>query len=693
MTAINAEIQAAQSECTATVAAETEKQAAIKKTNLALTQQITAQNGIAGSAAKAASASSAAATKAAADYNACAKAAETATAAETALTAAQKTGVNWSTIHGAALGKLSTAKLFSAACSGKHAKQVLAASITEMVAAKRAAGASGIRIAGYYAEAVAAKVAAGATLTLKAALDFLMANPVTVAFLAIAAAIWAVSKAVNASTEAYKKQAEAAKEAANAAAEAREKGDTQRQNAEVDFKRLQQLEEISARGKLSAEEMAEAERIINRLDPYGASQWASLDKVAGQLTLAADAQKKFNDEMRAAAKLQLEAEIMKQEQAIEKLRASLSDSMWRNVGSWFGMDNTDEHNAPIHKEIDAEFKKLRAARARLRALEAGDQNAVTGKNGQTTADKAAEAEEKRRASAKELADAEKELARIDEENARKKMSQLEQEIAQIEKIKAKYLELAKLKKDDLQADLRAAQKRMKDNAAQSTPAQKAAYEAAKKAAETAQNQLDQLDKRISRATADFAQQTADAKQKDAERKAKSEQKYTGFLQNFDQNQQQRAADKAQDQKFQQLNQDQSTAGIQALNAFMNQLAASLEAAKQKYSQMLAQFKSAGSESGTDLSDKERERLAAIQQEINARAAKLNGYRDRMKNSSEEIERRSERQQQYAGTFNAADVDVLSPQKPLEEVNNNLVRIREIFSKINRNTKDNNLVFG
>lgn len=631
-----AKIQVVQAECTATVAAETEKQAAIQQTNLALNQQITEQNAVAGAAAKSAAASSAAATKAAADYNGAAAAANSAARAELSLAAAQQTGTKNSLVRLAAMGKLTTATLFGAACSGKHAKAVLSASLTELVAAKTGAGASALKTAGYYTEAVAAKVAAAATLTLKAALDFLMANPVTIAFLAIAAAVWAVCKAVNSTTEAYKKEAEAAQEASKAATEAREAGDTKRQGGEVDFKRLEQLEEISARGKLSAEEMAEAERLINRLDPYGASQWASLDKVTGQLHLAADAQKQFNDQMREAARMELEAEIMKQEQAIEKLRASLSDSMWRNVGSWFGMDNTDEHNAPIHKEIDALFKKLLASRKRLKALQEGSKEAVTGEQGQTTADRVSAAEEQRRATTQQLADAERELARMDEENAKKKMTQLEQEIAGIEKMKAKYLELAELKKKDLQADLKAAQTRMQQNAKGETPAQKAAYEEAKRAAEAAQAGLDALDQRISAATASYEQQAEAARQKDADRKkkeaeakARSEAKYTGFLQDTEKKEQARAAEKAQDQQFDKLNKDKTPEGVQALNAFMQQLSGSLEAAKQHYQQMLDQFKNADSEGGADLSENEKKQLEAQQRAITEATAKLNSYRDRI----------------------------------------------------------------
>ena len=536
-----------------------------------------------------------------------------------------------SLIRLAAQQGLSAATLFGVACSSKHASAVLAASISELVAARRGASASALKTAGYYAEAIAAKIAAGATVALKAALDLLLANPITVAFLALAAAIYGISRAAAAASEKLKKQAEAAKEAAAAATAARAAGDEQRQTADTDFKRLQQLEEISARGKLSAEQMAEAERLLNSLDPFGASNWAKLDKVTGQLTLAADAQRKFNDEMRAAAKLQLEAEIEKQRIALEKLKARLSDSGAR---AFFGdttlgkvvtlgmVDSLDEHNAPINQEIDAEFKKLRAMEKRLRALKSGAPGSVTGQGQGTSGERIASESERRRAAMEEIATAEKELARMDEENAKKKMSQLEKEVYQIDQLKKKYIELAALKRSDLEAELRAAEKRMKDNQAGSTSAQVIAYREAFAAMQKAKSEISALDQRIQTATKFYDQQRADAQ-------TRHDSKYTNFLADTDAKTKQQAAASAQDNKFNRLNSNRTPEGIRLLNEFIRGLGKELESAKERYKEMLLKFQGDGSEGGENLSDKERGALDRLQKEINAAGAKIQAYQSRI----------------------------------------------------------------
>ena len=574
-----------------------------------------------------------------------------AAASGTMAAAANAQATKSSLIRLAAQKGLSAATLFGVACSTKHASAVLAASVSELVAARRGASASALKTAGYYAEAIAAKIAAGATVALKAALDLLLANPVTIAFVALAAAIYGISRAAASASENLKKQADAAKEAAAAATAARAAGDEQRQTADTDFKRLQQLEEISARGKLSAEQMAEAEKIINSLDPYGSSNWANLDKVTGQLTLAADAQRKFNDEMRAAAKLQLEAEIEKQRIALEKLKARLSDSGAR---AFFGdttlgkvvtlgmVDSLDEHNAPIHKEIDAEFKKLRAMEKRLRALKSGAPGAVTGQGqGTTSGDRAAAEESRRRAAMEEIANAEKELARMDEENAKKKMSQLEKEVYQIDQLKKKYLELAALKKSDLEAELRAAEKRMKDNQAGRTPVQVTAYRDAYAAAQKAKSEIAALDQRIQTATKSYDQQRADARKR-------HESKYTNFLSDTDAKTKQQATVQAQDDKFNRLNSDRTPEGIRLLNEFIRGLGKELESAKERYKEMLLKFQGAGSEGGKNLSDKERGALDKLQREINAAGAKIQSYQSRINSGSQQAQRKQQALSSFSG---------------------------------------------
>ena len=620
-----AKIQIVQAECAETVTAEMAKQASIEKTNMVLMDQISVQEGVAAAASKNAATSASSAAAAAQEYNTAAKAAEAAAASEAMLMTSQKKATANTLIRAAAQGKLTTAKLFGVATDVKYASAVMATSVTEMVAARKSAAASAIKVAGYYAEAAAAKIAAGATIAFSRACSVLIAHPIMAALAALAVAFLVVKTAVSRANATLKKNAEMAKDAAQAAKEARESGDQKRKTAPMDFERLKQLEEISSRGKLSAEEMAEAEKLINTLDPFGSGNWAKLDNATGQLSLAADAQKRFNDEMRDSAKIQLESEIAKQELAIEKLRATLSDSMWRNVGSWFGGNDTDEHNDPIHKEIDAEVKNLIALRKRLQALKKGENSAVTGEEGQTSQDRIRQTAEARRASVEELKNAENELARMDEENAKKKMTKLEQEIYQIDKLKARYLELAELKKKDLQAEMRAAEKRMAENQAGKTPEQKKAYQAAYEKHQKAKLELDELDNRTKAAVTHYDQQRKEAHKRDED----SQKRYTGFLPDHENKIQQRERDDKQEKEFNQLVQNRTPEGKNALKEFMDQLSGNLEAAKQRYQQMLEKYQDKSSEGGSDLSSAERAELDNLQREITAGADRLRGYQNRI----------------------------------------------------------------
>ena len=66
-----------------------------------------------------------------------------------------------------------------------------------------------------------------------------------------------------------------------------------------------------------------------------------------------------------------------------------------------------------------------------------------------------------------------------------------------------------------------------------------------------------------------------------------------------------------------------------LNAFLKALDGDLEAARQRYTDILAKYQQEGSEGGSSLSESERADLSGIQREIEERAAKLAGYKDQV----------------------------------------------------------------
>ncbi|MBR4662981.1 MAG: hypothetical protein IKO93_03815, partial [Lentisphaeria bacterium] len=405
-------IRAAQNEAAATVAAETEKQAAIKKTNIELAAQISAQNRIAAAAAKSATAATAAAAKAAADYSACAKSAAAATAAETRLTLAKEIANKKDLARGALLSKIITMKKFRIAYTQREAAVIWATSIKSIAAAKAEAGASWLKTAGYYAEAVGAKVAAGATLMLNKAMLLVAANPVTAALIALAAGIYACRKAVALSEDGFAREAEAAKKAAAAIEERRAAGDRQRAQQQDDFRRLQQLQELARQGKITDDQMKEAATLAEDLQNVYGDLGIAVDSATKSITMMAQAQERLNQAMREKALQELGEEIEKQKQLILKLGDSLAggvrhffssdllgkDTETDEYTTLFGIDSVAKHDAPIKKQMADERKKLQGMYDRLKALRGGDKGAITGA-GSTSQDRiaATEAEQKKKA--------------------------------------------------------------------------------------------------------------------------------------------------------------------------------------------------------------------------------------------------------------------------------------------------------
>lgn len=613
---------------------------------------------------KEAAAASAAAKTATLQSAAAAKTASVAYATEAAV---QSAANKKSLARAALLGKLSTAELFCAACSFKRAKVILATSMAEMVAAKKGAGASALKTAWYYAEAAGAKMAAGATVALGAALTWVCAHPVMAAIAVVAAAIIGIASAANAANKELERTAEKAKEAAAAMTEQREKGDENRQKAQVDMIRLQQLEEISKRGKLSADQMAEAEKLINSLDPYGSSQWASLDKTAGKLSLVTDAQKKFNDQMREAAKIQLESEIMAQENSIEKLQARLSDSTGRaffgdtvvgNILTLGMVDSVSQHNDPIQKEIDAEHKKLMAMKKRMNAFNAGEGSAVTGKEGESTADRVEAEKQRKAASVQELADATKRLAELDEEAAKRKRSNLENEIENIRKVRDEYKKNIDLLLEEEKAKLNANMSDVNANANGTTQAKKDAYAKALEAAEGNRKKIAELEARLAAANAGFDQQTKDAEKKDAERRDKERKPYAGFLGELDADKQKRDADKQTDKQFSDAMEGKNYDAAYALmDQLFNAQQAAMQAAREKYQKMYDAATSTDSEGGADLTDSERSKLDELRTEIREGASRMESYQSKMDEAREAAADAEERDPsaKISGAWQLADL--------------------------------------
>lgn len=670
--ASNTRIAQAQAESASTgksaaafIAAENAKQAELAETNLMLQQQIAAQKSVAVASAKGAVAAQAQATKSMQIAQSAAKASQAATAAENALSVSKAIAAKKSVVYGAALGKLNTMKLFGAACSQKHAATVMAASVAEMVAAKRGAGASALRTTFYYAEAAAAKVAAGATVALRNALTLLVAHPVVAALITVTAALWGINKAFAASNKSAREFSEAAAKTSELNTQTREKGDAERQNKEVMFERLKQLEEISKKGKLTAEEMQEAEDLMGKLGPGADSYIQSLDKISGKLTLANDAQEKFNKNMAQAAKSEIESEIA----ALEAERIALNAENDKLLSFWnynlLALISGRHDEAIGQIEANAEkavsiMKKIQAQKLRLKNIDAEDKNAVYGteSDGATINDRIEAEKQKRLESEEEVKKAAERLQAIEDDAAKRKMSNLEREVDGIQKLRDEYKRYMDMVIAAKQSDLKAAEFDMDKNKGGSTQAQKAAYAKALEAAEQARAAIAELEKRRIAANADFDRQTADAEKKDADRRAKERKPYDSFLGDLDakeaSDQQQKSENKAYDDAMQKKDYDAAYALVE--NLFKTQSAA-LTAARQQYNQKLEQAKAVTSDGGADLSESERADLDDLRKIIQEGTDRISAMREKMDSAREAAAEATERDPagKISGAWQLADL--------------------------------------
>jgi len=220
-----------------------------------------------------------------------------------------------------------------------------------MTAAKVAAAGAALFVLGKAITGVAAALG-----ILNAAAVFLMANPLAAAFAAVVASAAGLVYVIHDVTTHTAKLAEAQ-------ANARSAGDKLRKSSQLQVQRLEQLAE---KQNLSNSEMQEAQGIIAALEGHYGGLGVSIDKATGKIVGLAGAQQKLNDAMRNAAIKEAQAEWSELQQNAEELYRE-SKSAWTAAGQ------QDAAN-----RLNVVLKKMYAIRMRIRALNGGDDAALTG---------------------------------------------------------------------------------------------------------------------------------------------------------------------------------------------------------------------------------------------------------------------------------------------------------------------------
>lgn len=204
--------------------------------------------------------------------------------------------------------------------------------------------------------------AAAAVGALTAAMTFMAAHPVAIVIAGFVAAASAI---------AYFEST--AQRLPSVMGDVRKKSDEMRA---ADQALMKELSGLSEKQKLTNDEMSRANEIIDTLEGRYGDLGLSIDGTTGKIDGMADAQAKLNEAMKRAAVGQLRAEAQALEAEIAGMEVA-RDTWWgdvkRGASSWAGGDAGANEAA----KIQAQYARLDALRARIRAAEGGDTDALT----------------------------------------------------------------------------------------------------------------------------------------------------------------------------------------------------------------------------------------------------------------------------------------------------------------------------
>lgn len=328
---------------------------------------------------------------------------------------------------------------------GSLAAKASTAAHTAFVAVSAAVTASHAKAALGAAAAGTANVALALTTKLVAA-GYLAAASAAAAFCAIPIT-WVLIAVVGALVGLCAYMASATKHTAALSDEMgklREKGDDLRATDQLRMERLQQLAD---KEKLNNAEMQEAEKLSNQLKSRYGALGITIDKATGSISMATDAQERFNAAMKAQALQQVEAEMAELQKNIRELGEENQSLCGFWVNAWntitFRMDKAANDITENEKKIDEAMSKLQDARKRRDAILGNEEGSLTG--GKTEKEQLEANVEKGRqekgASREDAERAAKKLADIEKKLTREQRTELENEISDIRELRDEYREL------------------------------------------------------------------------------------------------------------------------------------------------------------------------------------------------------------------------------------------------------------
>ena len=538
--------------------------------------------------------------------------------AETAAVAKSAIAAKFSAMA-AALKGLNTATIAATVSAKAHAAaETLAGIATKAATAAHTAFAavSGMLTASHAKAALTAGVAATANLALAAttkvvAAGYLVASAAATAFCAIPIT-WVLIAIVGALVGLCAYMASATKHTAQLSDEMtklRDKGDQLRATDQLRMERLQQLAE---KEKLSNAEMAEAEKLSNQLQGRYGNLGIAIDRTTNSISLAADAQERFNEAMKAQAIHQIEAEIAEMRKNVRELDEENKSLCGFWINTWntitFRMGKASRDIEANGEKISDTMKKIAEARERLEAIKGGDKDALTG--GKTEKEKLEEkvtqGREEKGASRAEAEEAAKKVSEIEKKLAREQRTELENEISDIRELRDEYKKL-------LETVL--------------------SYEKSKKQKDA--EKIADLEGRLAEADAAAEKRIAIA---EAKAKKKFDKEVKELQEGFDETAEDIARNRAEgetDRKVEATLKDDAAAGMKLLADLVNQSKIAAAQAKAEFDRAMAE-----ATADNDVTDEEKDRIRKAQDAYSLAERLVDKYAAKLRSAQEETQKRA-----------------------------------------------------
>lgn len=569
-------------------------------------------------------------------------------------------------------GKLSlAARAVTAAGLLRHGMMVVAVSSQLVWSAARVAGASRLAAAGLVAQSMAANVARSAMAGLSKAMTVIAAHPVMAILIATAGICLMVANRAQAAADEMQRLADASQRMSQVTGAKLEFGDNVRVSNEAAVRRLEELEAISRKMMLTAEQMAEAEKLLKQLDPFGNQNYGKLDKELGTLTLNGETKERIETDNQASAR----RDLLRDYEAKRKAYLASKANEETALNGWkFGIfDGGSRRAEDVEKASAARLKAYREmmeVQKRLRALDAGEKKAVYGEPKKTETKAPEETRDLVQLASKEEIDkASKAMTEAEKKIADAKRDRFEKEIEEIRRENEEYKKQAQFLLENEKKKLALAERRLKfaDTAEN------------RKAVEDAKTGIAGYEKGISEANQSTQWRI---RRVEADRE-KSLKPYQDFLKEEAKKQTKREEAKTLDR----LREQNPLEYMNKLSGLTAPLQEELKNLQSKYTAELSQALSDGK-----LNDKERGDLKEIQKAIQERQAKLNDYQERIESGRKELERESVKVQ---GSFSGADLsriigmDASSEQQKLKYLHD----IAQSTKRTETNTKSTNTTYG